>query len=116
MNLQNIWGPYYILFPFSVLTLITDSFKILEARRAISFRKLRTGKRKVQFSLSGKIGGTQHPLFHRKCHVLRRVNARQQSLLTSRHRRGEREEELRGVRNKAVSLSEEDFLLSSGVR
>lgn len=56
MNLQNIQGPYYILFPFSVLTLITDSFKILEARRAFGFKKLRTGKEKYNLVYQEKSG------------------------------------------------------------
>lgn len=96
-------GPYYILLPHPVLALIMDTFKILEAKIAISSQKPKTGRRKVQLSLSGDIDGIQHPLFHRKCHVFRRANPRQTQ--------GRREEELWGIRSKAVGPLKKAYFL-----
>ena len=55
MNLQNIQGLYYILFPLSVLTMITDSFKILEARKAIALGNWEQGIEKYNLAYQEKL-------------------------------------------------------------
>lgn len=86
MDRPNIWGIYYTLFLLFLLNLAADSFKVLEAKRAINYQKL--GTRKSKFYLLGDINDTYYSLIptHKKSHILRRAKTRQLTLLRSTHR------------------------------